>query len=694
MRTAKAVVALTVLAFSVSYLLPALTAWPRGLLAAMAMTLMLVVRRWTILGEAGLALLLVFGFGAAPGLLGLVAGSLLLRARAWVAVPGALAVVAGASLATPGAGASSTLGTAISTALTSLVVYGLTRMADQVGRVSSARTALAVAAVSRERLRIADDLESSVGRGLEAIATGVRQRAEPALLLERAREVLTETRSVSVDYRSLSLDAELTAARAVLEAAGVKVRVTAGHAEPLGPPGALLALVLREAVTNLLQYGRAKQCTIETGQVWVRVTHDGLRTPETALSLAERVRTAGGRFAADLTPEGLLRVEAELPAGIPRDPGHGPAHLLAVSVLVAVLAGLCARPLLYFGGDVAVAALLGVSALLQVHHSRLVRPPAWGLTLALQAVVTYAPFLWYGRAWLALPGLLGASALLLLPAPLSWAALALVTGSVTVIGSLAGLAHGELVNWTLTTPITALVVYGLGRLAQLVAELERAREELARDAVLRERLRASRDLHDLLGHNLAGILLKLELAGRLPEQAGAHLTDVEVMLERARADLLAASGHRHELSLEQEAANARELLRAAGIEVELTFEEVPGPAQSLVAVVLREAVTNILRHSRARHATIVITAEPSLSVVNDGVPHAVPGRVGAGLGNLRTRVEEAGGTFSAGSEDGRFRLTAALDPARLLGDAHGVDPVAGVELGGDGAQVVADRPRR
>ncbi|MFF5213491.1 histidine kinase [Streptosporangium sp. NPDC000396] len=688
MRVAKAIVTLTLVAFAVSDLLPALTTWQNAIPATIAMVVLLLVRNRTILGEAALSLTLVFALNAAPGLLGLLAGSLLLRTPARVTVPSALTVVAVAILAAPVPGR---FGTAISTTLTALVVYGLTRMADQLKRVSSARTALAVAAVSRERIRIADDLEASVGRGLETITKGLANGDDPAHLLEHARALLAETRSVSVDYRSLSLTSELDAARAVLRAAGVNVQVAATHTEPLGSPGALLALVLREAVTGLLQYGRARQCTIETGRLWIKVTHDGLRTPETALTLAERVRSAGGRFDAALTPDGLLKIEASLPADTPRDPGRGPAQALAVSVLVAVLVGLCVRPLVHFGGDPLVAALLALGALLQVRHSRLTRPPAWALTLLLQAVVTYAPFFWYGRAWLALPGLLGASALLMLPAPWSWGALALVTGSVTVIGSLNALTLGELVNWTLTTPITALVVYGLGRLAQLVTELEQAREELAGEAVLRERLRAGRDLHDLLGHNLAGILLKLELAIRVDP---AHLADVASMLERARADLSAAAGNHRELSLEEEAANAHELLRTAGIQAEFTVDEVPAHAQSLVSVLLREAVTNILRHSRARHATVMITAVPELRVSNDGVPRAVPTRVGSGLANLRARVEETGGTFTAVNEDGWFHLTARLDPAGLLSDAHRVDPVPGVELGGHRAEVVADSPGR
>lgn len=239
-----------------------------------------------------------------------------------------------------------------------------------------------------------------------------------------------------------------------------------------------------------------------------------------------------------------------------------------------------------------------------------------------------------------------------------------------------GLGTAALVNYVVSTLVTGLVVYGLVRLARLVRDLQAAGEELARAATVQERLRAARDLHDLLGHSLAAILLKCELARRLAgvdaDRARGELAEVVDMAEQARRDLRAATGGDAELSLDAEMRSARSVLAAAGVEAEVeaghTVPEgaVPdGRTSAVLGTVLREAVTNVLRHSAATRCAIRTGRDGGavwLVVENDGLdPDAPRTSPGSGIGNLSTRLAPVGGTLSARADgQGRFRLEARV----------------------------------
>jgi signal transduction histidine kinase len=221
-----------------------------------------------------------------------------------------------------------------------------------------------------------------------------------------------------------------------------------------------------------------------------------------------------------------------------------------------------------------------------------------------------------------------------------------------------------LVNTVVSVPVTGLVVYGLLRLARLADELRDAAAALARTAVVQERLRAARDLHDLLGHTIAALLLKGELARRLadrdPERAADEFADMVTMAERARGDLATVTGAVPSLELAPELDSALGVLETAGIDVTLTRDGTPPQeAEPVLGIVLREAVTNVLRHSTARHVQITV-ADDGLTVVNDGAPAEVT-PPGSGIGNLATRLAEHGGTLDAGpTPGGGFRLTATV----------------------------------
>ncbi|TMR31067.1 two-component sensor histidine kinase [Nonomuraea zeae] len=654
---------------------------------------------WLLAAQAVLVYWVTLGTGASVVVLGYLAGSLLVT-RLWALAPGVVfsaVVIAYAR----GGDVLVTLDLAITTVLMTLIVPGLIRLVERVDEMHATRLALAAAAVGEERLRIAAELSDGLGRGLTLIGAGARRAlAVPARASEvlgevtgAARRSLADARSAAASYRAMSLGPELTTARAMLEAAEVAVEVRAGHTEPLGPAGALLAAVLREAVTDVVRRGAARTCLIETaepgGTVRLRVTDDGRRTAEddSLDDLRAQVRAAGGTLDGRLSAEGRFTVEAVLPAPNRRPEVREPTDV-SVLLLAAVLVGFSVKGLLHVPPGLLLPAAAVLAAIV-VMQLRSVTGRHMG-ALAVMAVLAYAPIPVFGPIWLGTQGFLAGPVLLAFRPLLAWPLVAAIVAGTGAVASLYDLPPQEWLNVTVNTLVTALVVYSLLRLAQLAEELKAARESLARSAVVEERLRAARDLHDLLGHSLAAILLKCELARRLPpERSRAELADVIAMAERAGHDLRSVSGEQRDLSLGAEAESAASVLRAARVAVtaELAHPELPAEVETVLSTVLREAVTNILRHSTARHCAISTSADGRtvrLRVRNDGARRSEARRGSSGLGNLTTRLAALDGRLTTSVEDGWFQLDAsvtygeALDPAGLGGDADGVGAVTRV----------------
>ncbi|MFI6600693.1 histidine kinase [Nonomuraea sp. NPDC050536] len=614
-------------------------------------------RAWWVVGlQAVLAYGSVWWFGSSVGILGFVGGSLLLT-RLW---PLALAVAASAALIGPA-------DPAISMILVALVVYGLTRMLDRIEEVNAARLSLAVTAAGEERLRIAAELSTGLGRALATIADGARKGTPD---VETARRSLADARAAAANYRAMSLAPEITTAKAMLAAAGITVEVRAGHTEPLGPAGALLAAVLRESVTEIVRRRTATTCLIETltegATVRLRVTNDGARTAgdENLGDLPTQVEAAGGRLAVGLADDASMTVEASLPTTRPPvQPAHDGA--LAMALLAAVVIGFSVKALLMAGSPWP-AVPLAVIVFMQLRSVQGRHP--WAL--AIMAVLTFAPIPLFGKVWLGVAGFLAGPILLAFPWAMALPLVAAVVGATVAAAVLLGLPFPVTLNYAISTVVTGLVVYGLLRLAQLARELRESRDGLARAAVVEERLRAARDLHDLLGHSLAAILLKCELARRLdPGRAREELDDVLTMTERAMSDLRTVSGEQGELSLTAEARSAASLLAAAGIEVELDLghDALGADVDTTLGIVLREAVTNVLRHSSARRCAITTVTRDGtvrLSVRNDGAGTSKERHGSAGIGNLTTRLAALDGHLEVGLEDGWFELTATV-PTRV-----------------------------
>ncbi|WP_405615756.1 sensor histidine kinase [Streptomyces sp. NBC_01508] len=283
------------------------------------------------------------------------------------------------------------------------------------------------------------------------------------------------------------------------------------------------------------------------------------------------------------------------------------------------------------------------------------------------------------------------------------------------LGGVLGAALGVLIAGLILTFTSGFSVW----LAKAVWDLDSARELQSRLAVAEERLRFGRDLHDVMGRNLAVIALKSELAVELAqrggmEQAAAQMTEVQRIARESQREVRAVVRGYREVDLRTELEGARGVLEAAGIGFrlhgadtrDLTSGDGGGGAgggagagggtgggigggtglaadvQSALGWVVREAATNVLRHGDARQCTVRLTVEEGrdavLVVENDGLPgQAPPDRAGAesppkpagaGLAGLRERLATLGGTLDAGPVDGtHFRLTARVPLTAMSG---------------------------
>lgn len=195
---------------------------------------------------------------------------------------------------------------------------------------------------------------------------------------------------------------------------------------------------------------------------------------------------------------------------------------------------------------------------------------------------------------------------------------------------------------------------------QLMLQVRSSGEAEADLAAVRERLRLAADLHDVQGHHLQVIALKAELAERQldrdPEAARAAMGEVQLIARTAIAETKEIVRGYRRTSLREEMANAAAVLEAAGAAVTLECPE--GLDEPLFALALREATTNVLRHSDATRVEIVATPD-RLAITNDGASEAVPGR-GTGLTSLTERIGAGGGRLAVAREGDRFTLEVQL----------------------------------
>jgi two-component system, NarL family, sensor histidine kinase DesK len=275
---------------------------------------------------------------------------------------------------------------------------------------------------------------------------------------------------------------------------------------------------------------------------------------------------------------------------------------------------------------------------------------------------------WDTWAWLG-AAVVGSVPLLMRAVPAVLTAV-LATGLAAVIGAVTGGSPATFALITGGVGASVLAVHGLPVvLWHLVLEARDGREARARLAITEERLRFARDVHDLLGHHLSVIALKAELAQRLaatdPERAGREAGEVRELAAAALAEMREVVHGYRAVDLGAQLDAVVRVLRSAG--VQCTASGDAGPLSAAVATGLaatvREAGTNVLRHSGARWCTIALVRsadEVRLTVANDGAGEARPDAHSSGLQGLSDRLVRSGGRLHTDLTDGVFTLDAVL----------------------------------
>ncbi|ASY32924.1 MULTISPECIES: sensor histidine kinase [unclassified Streptomyces] len=304
--------------------------------------------------------------------------------------------------------------------------------------------------------------------------------------------------------------------------------------------------------------------------------------------------------------------------------------------------------------------------------------------LGLMIVLAVALPLGLGESWYVLLVYFAVSCAAALPLPYSRYAVVASAALLLVLPPLRG--HDPAWDTVIPVLLGGFAMTGVRELVRTTVELRRARATVAQLAANEERLRLARDLHDLLGHSLSLITLKSELAGRMlpahPAEAARQVTEIEQVGRQALTDVRAAVGGYRQPTLDGELAGARIALATAGIEARLPEEAPalpPEPAAAL-AWVLREAVTNVVRHSGARACDVSLTRRQSLQGpylelrVEDDGEGAAGASAGHGLTGLSERLAEVGGTLTTGQARAGRRGGFVLSARVPLDDAPVGEP--------------------
>jgi two-component system sensor histidine kinase DesK len=244
--------------------------------------------------------------------------------------------------------------------------------------------------------------------------------------------------------------------------------------------------------------------------------------------------------------------------------------------------------------------------------------------------------------------------------------LAAVIGLITIgsVGAIEGLLL-HINGWTLFYSTLFPVIIGAGNTFfaernRMNHRLRKANEEIEQLAKVAERERIARDLHDVLGHTLSVITLKSELAGKLidrdPERAGKEIREVSEISRQALSEVRDAIRGYRSKGLAAELAQAKTTLETAGLTVQCdaaSTVKLPAVQESVLSLVVREGVTNVVRHAQARSCRLRLEQHNgtcSLEIEDDGLGSS--GEEGNGLRGMRERVEMLGGTLLRDTRSG------------------------------------------
>lgn len=347
-----------------------------------------------------------------------------------------------------------------------------------------------------------------------------------------------------------------------------------------------------------------------------------------------------------------------------------------------------------------VASVLGVAAFLPLYLAGFGRSDARALRCGVAVAGIGLALQPFGGIWgvfiVYACGLLGG----LLPKPRAYAALAGVAVVVAALVLGRGLPFGDWLPTLFFGAMTAMVSMYSAAYAAQSAALAASRDEARRLAVVAERERIARDLHDLLGHTLTAVAVKADLAGRLldadPARARAEIEDIRRTARSALADVRAAVTGMRSTRLAHELASARRALDSAGIafSVQGVPPALPEPVETALAFVLLEGVTNVVRHAGARQCrvdfgvadgavTLLVRDSPqatqALPAATTAGPMALPVATptaprpaeGHGIAGMRQRLADVGGTLALqfGPDGGALWARVPLPPASAAGAA-------------------------
>ncbi|WP_229693014.1 sensor histidine kinase [Lentzea pudingi] len=344
---------------------------------------------------------------------------------------------------------------------------------------------------------------------------------------------------------------------------------------------------------------------------------------------------------------------------LPHTALRGTLHVLWMSALVVPLVSVLREQsgLRWLG-------VLGLLALAVAFAVTLRGGPPWALVAAvlvtIPLVAPVGPDELSTWAWIG--GAAAGFAPLVLTGPWRWLA---AIGAVVlsgVVGYFVGHFHTLYQMIAAAIGATIIAMAGLPMwFAGLLGQARAGREAQAELAVSEERLRFARDVHDLLGHRLTVIALKSELAGRLaatdPERSAAEAFEAQRLASSALEEVRDAVHGYRAVDLPEQLEAVRNVLQEAGIRCTVTEVPVHGERATQLALALREACTNVLRHSHATWCMIDVSVaeeEVRMTVTNDGAEK--PSGEGNGLRGLRERLAAVGGQVSAEKSGDVFTL--------------------------------------
>ncbi|WP_285641494.1 histidine kinase [Lentzea sp. NBRC 102530] len=348
---------------------------------------------------------------------------------------------------------------------------------------------------------------------------------------------------------------------------------------------------------------------------------------------------------------------------LPHTALRGALHLLWVSSLVVPLVSVLREPsaLRWLG-------VLGLLVVAVAFAVTLRGGPLWALVaavaLSIPLVAPVGPDELSTWAWIG--GAAAGFAPLLLTGPWRW--LAAIGGVVLsgLVGFFVTRDHTTYQMIAASVGATIIAMAGLPMwFAGLLGQARAGRDALAELAVSEERLRFARDVHDLLGHRLTVIALKAELAGRLapsdPERSSAEAFEAQRLASSALEEVRDAVHGYRAVDLADQLEAVRNVLREAGIRCTVTSVEVEGERATQLALALREACTNVLRHSHATWCMIDVAAagpEVRMTVTNDGAEKDFA--EGNGIRGVRDRLAGVGGQVTVEKSGDVFTLQAVV----------------------------------